>query len=94
MMLRQQYYGVLCLVAQSRLTLCDPMDCRLPGSSVYEHSLGKNTGVGCHVLLQGTFPTPEIEPRSPALQADSLSSEPPWKVLNFQHSHYTLRNES
>ena len=36
-------------------TLCDPMDCSPPGSSV--HSPGKNTGVGCHALLQGIFPT-------------------------------------
>ena len=28
-----------------------------PGSSVHEDSPGKNTGVGCHVLLQGIFPT-------------------------------------
>ena len=27
--------GVLCLVAQSCLTLCNPMDCSLPGSSVH-----------------------------------------------------------
>ena len=27
--------SVLCLVAQSCLTLCDPMDCSLPGSSVF-----------------------------------------------------------
>ena len=26
--------------------------------------------MGCHFLLQGIFPTQEIEPRSPALQAD------------------------
>ena len=34
------------------LTLCDPMDCSPPGSSP-----GKNTGVGCHALLQGIFLT-------------------------------------
>ena len=39
------------------LTLCDPMDCSLPGSSVHGYSPGKNTGVGCHFLLQGIFPT-------------------------------------
>ena len=50
-------YAVLCLVAQSCLTLCDPMECSLPGSSVYGDSLGKNTGVGYHALLQGIFPT-------------------------------------
>ena len=33
------------------------MDCSLPGSSVHEDSPGKNTGVGCHFLLQGIFPT-------------------------------------
>ena len=38
-------------VAQSCLTLRDPMDCSLPGSSVHEDSPGKNTGVGCHFLL-------------------------------------------
>ena len=46
----------LCLVAQLRLTLCNPMDCSPPGSSVYGNSPGKNTGVGFHVLLQGIFP--------------------------------------
>ena len=29
-------------------------------------SPGKNTGVGCHFLFQGVFPTPGIEPESPA----------------------------
>ena len=32
-----------------------------------------------HSLLQGNLPDPEIEPRSPALQADSLLTEPPEK---------------
>ena len=40
-------------------------------------SPGKNTGVGSHSLLQGNLPDPEIKPRSPTLQADSLWSEPP-----------------
>ena len=38
-------------------------------------SPGKNTGVGCHFLLQGIFSTPGIEPKSPAFQADSLLTE-------------------
>ena len=38
-------YAVLCLVAQSCLTLCNPMDCSPPGTSVHGDSLGKNTGV-------------------------------------------------
>ena len=32
------------------------MDFSLPGSSVHRDSPGKNTGVGCHALLQGIFP--------------------------------------
>ena len=42
---------------QSCLTLCNSMDCSPPGSSIHEDSPGKNTGVGCHALLQGIFPT-------------------------------------
>ena len=40
-------------VARSCPTLCDPMDCSPPGSSVHGDPPGKNTGVGCHALLQG-----------------------------------------
>ena len=42
---------------QSCLTLCDAVDCSPPGSSVHGIFLGKNTGVGCHALLQGIFQT-------------------------------------
>ena len=44
-------------VAQSCLTLCNPMDGSPPDSSVHGDCSGKNTGVGCHALLQGIFPT-------------------------------------
>ena len=43
-------------VAQLCLTLCDPMDCSLPGSFSPWNFPGKSTGVGCHCLLQGIFP--------------------------------------
>ena len=36
---------MLCLVAQSCLTLRNPMGCSLPGPSVHGDSPGKNTGV-------------------------------------------------
>ena len=52
--------AVLCLASQSCLTLCDPMDCSLPGSSVCGDSSGKNSRVGCHAFLQGNFPTQEL----------------------------------
>ena len=53
---------VLSLVAQSCLILCDPMDCSLLGSSVQGDSPGKNTGVGCHTLLQEIFLTQGSKP--------------------------------
>ena len=37
---------------QSCPTLCDPIDGSPPGSPSPWDSLGKNTGVGCHFLLQ------------------------------------------
>ena len=51
------------LVAQSCPTLCDPMDCSPPGSSVHGDSPDKNTGVGCPVLLQRIFPNLGSNPR-------------------------------
>ena len=46
------------VVAQSCLTVCDPMDCNLPVSS---DSTGKNTVMGCS---PGDLPDPGIEPVS------------------------------
>ena len=42
-----------CSFSSQVTSLCNPMDCSLPGSSVQD-SLGKNTGVGCRFLLQLT----------------------------------------
>ena len=68
------------LVAWSCPTLCDPMDCSLPGSSVHGNSPGKNTGVGCCALLQGIFPTRGLRPHLLSLlqwQAGSSPLVPP-----------------
>ena len=46
-----------CLVAKSVPTLCNPLDCSLPGSSIRGTFPSKNTGVGCHLPFQGIFPT-------------------------------------
>ena len=43
-------------------TVFDPMECSPPGYSVHGDSPGRNTGVGCHALLQGIFPTQESNP--------------------------------
>ena len=45
----------MCVHTQS--TLCNPMDCSPPGSSVYGVFPGKNTRAGCHFPCQGIFPT-------------------------------------
>ena len=65
------------LVAQSCLTLCHPMDCSPPRSSVHGDSPSKNTGVGCRVLLQGIFPTQGSDPG----------------LLHYRWIHYCLSNQ-
>ena len=47
----------MCLVTQSCLTLCGPMDCSPPRLLCPWNFPGKNTGVGCHFLFQGIFST-------------------------------------
>ena len=65
-------------VAQSCPTLWDPVDCSPPGSSIH--------GIHQARILEwlpfpspGDLPNPGIEPRSPTLQADALTSELPGK---------------
>ena len=78
---------VCVLVTQSCLTLCNSMDCSPPGYSVHGDSPSKNTGVDCHSLIQGIFPT---QGSSPGLLhcRETLPSEPPGKpwlgVVNIQ----------
>ena len=52
-----------CLCVHSVVSLCGPMDCSLPGSSVHENFQAR-------ILEQ--LPNPGIKPMSPAWQADSL----------------------
>ena len=55
-------YMLCCAWSLSRVRLCDPMDHNPPGSSVHGGAPGKNTGVGCHALLQGIFTTQGLNP--------------------------------
>ena len=64
----------VCALTWLCLTLCDPMYCSPPGSSVRGDSPGGNTGVGCHVLLQRIFLT----------QGSNLS------LLRLQHCRWNL----
>ena len=80
---------------QSCPTVCDPMDCSPPGSSVHGDSPGKNTGVGCHTLLQGVFLTQGFNPcllRLLHWQAGSLPLAPPGKLNIFIRSQKTCRH--
>ena len=64
----------MCLVPQSYLTLCDAMDCSLPGSLVHGISQARILEWVASPLPWDR-PNPGIEPMSPAaaaLQADSL----------------------
>ena len=63
------------LVAQPCVSLCDPIDCCPPGSSVQRilHWSGQS------FPPPRGLPNPGMEPRSPALQADSSPAEPPGK---------------
>ena len=80
-------------VAQLCLTLCDPMDCSLPGSSV--HGIFQARVLDwVAISFSGGLPNPGIEPRSPSLQADALPSEPPGKpflcIVSCYHPTVTV----
>ena len=64
--------------AQPCPTLCNPMDCSPPGSSVHRILQARILEWGA-ISSSGDLPNPGIEPGSPALQADSLPREPPRK---------------
>ena len=80
---------------QSCPTLCDPMDCSPPDSSVHGDSPGKNTGVACHALLQGIFPTQGLNSRlvSPALAGGFFTTSttflPSFSLSPFQPCVYS-----
>ena len=63
------------LVAQLCPTLCDPMDCSPPDFSVHGILQGRKRE-WVAISFSGDLPDPGFKPRTPALQADSLPSEP------------------
>ena len=77
-----------CMLSRfSRVWLYDPMAHSPPGSSVHGLSPGKNTGLGCHTLLQGIFPTQGLNPCLLCLlhwQAGSSPLVPPGKPQALQ----------
>ena len=73
------------LAPQSRPTLQPHGMYSPPGSSV--HGILQARILEWVAISPGDLPYPEIEPRSPALQADSLPSEPPGKPLGMQRGN-------
>ena len=51
------------MCAQFCLTLCEPMDCSSPGSSVRGIFQARITGAGCHFLFQNIFLTQGLNPQ-------------------------------
>ena len=76
----------MCSVAKSCLTLCDPMDYSLPGSSVYG-ILQARILEWVAISSSRDLPSPGIEPASPlspALAGGFFTAEPPGKLLQSQ----------
>ena len=72
-------YGKGKALAQSCPTLCDPVDCSLPGSSI-RGILQARELEWVAISFSRRLSQPGIEPRSPAMQADALPSELPGKL--------------
>ena len=72
------FSNLVCSVAQVCPTLCDLTDCS-PRLHWPWNSPGKNTGTGCHFLLQGIFPAQGSNPHflSSALAGGFFTTEPP-----------------
>ena len=56
-------FAVLAVFSHSAAFVSDSL--KLDGTSVHGDSPGKNTGVGCHALLQRIFPTQGSNPCLP-----------------------------
>ena len=69
------------LVTQSCSTLCNPMGYSPKGSSIHGILQARILEWGLPFPSPGDLPDPGIEPRFPALQADSLPLEPPRKLI-------------
>ena len=76
---------VCVLVTQLRPALYNPIDCSPLGTSVHEMLQAKILE-WVAFPAQGDLPNPGIELGSPALEADSLLSEPPGKLIR-PHPH-------
>ena len=86
---------VKALIPQSCLTLCDPMDCSQPGSTVHGISQARIME-WVAISFSGESFWPRDGTRSPALQADSTTDPPdlwPIDYHFFKHLHNFLQGK-
>ena len=78
--------------AKSESESCSVVSDSLQPPKLYSlwNSPCQNTGVGILSLFQGGLPNPGIEPRSLALQVDSLQAEPQRKPKNTRVGSLSL----
>ena len=76
---REGIHVCCCFVPQSCLTLCYPMECSPPGSSVHGISHGQTYWSGLPFPSPGDRPDSGIKPTSPALAGGFFITEPPGK---------------
>ena len=89
--------GILCMRAQLCLTLCNPMGCSPPGSSVLRFSRQESWS-GLPFPPPGDLPDPEIEPMSPmspAFTGSFCTTEPSrgpkldqWQISRISYLRY------
>ena len=86
------HFPVVVCYSLSCVQLLWPHDCSLPGSSVHGILQARILAWVANSFLRGSS-QPRGQTVSPALQADSLPSEPPRKSYHFpeQHSTYAWR---
>ena len=74
----------------SRARLCDPMDSSLHQAPPSMGFSRQEYWSGLPFSSPGNLPDPGIEPRSPALQTDVLSSEPPGNLWQNTKMFYRV----
>ena len=83
----------VCVQSLSRVQLsCDPMNYSPPGSSVHEILPDKNTGAGCHFLLQGIAWPRDQTQWSPALASGFFTIGATWEALYYVKNIENLVN--
>ena len=82
-----------CACELSRVWLCDPMGCSLPGSSVHGILQARILEwVRLPFPSPGDIPNPGIEPKSPALAGGFFTNCATWEALGNHHSIFCFYN--